>query len=732
MIRRTLRQWMRSPAATVVIVLTLGMTVGGVATVFTTFDALLLRDLPVREPDRLVRMATISPRGETRDQVAWTDFQGLRHVTDRVTVAAFQAGGAVVRDPATGRTEVVGVEWISDGFFEVAGARLLRGAPPRSGERGVVVSERFADATTLVIDDVTYTVTGVTAFRGLNVITPAVIWIPMQPTARVRLIGRLEDGATLAEAERVLTAALPDRLQAAAVRVGPERAMLVAPDAPGMLSLAIGIAATLALGVVLVAAANVIGLLLARMAVRRNELAVRAALGATGARIARQVILETLPLAIPSALVAHLIAILGSRALTVFMPPMLVANVDFRPGVRVALFAIALSAIATLFSGAAAALHARRMNFGNLGARGGATGAPVALRVLVVAQLAFTSVVLIAAGLLVQNARAYRAIEPGFEYARQLTVTFVGAAPRASRVRELADLLRGVNGITHVAIARNTPMSRQTSAVIRVADETRDGHVSQIEGDFFAAAGIPLLHGHSTTRTAAGTAVVNEAAGVGVGGMIFVDNREHLVVGVVRDARMSSLAEPPRPYVWLPWDESSQVRLQLRSARDLGAVTRDVNAVLRGAGVTATVARLEDIVQDDRLFAQAASAMSGALGALTLLLAAVGLFGVVSTIVTSRRRELAVRMALGATPAAVARLVAAGSARLLVFGLVLGAALAVPAALALASLLFGVDAFDATSWALVPLLIATVVACATFVPATRAMRTDPAQLLQEI
>jgi ABC-type antimicrobial peptide transport system permease subunit len=161
-------------------------------------------------------------------------------------------------------------------------------------------------------------------------------------------------------------------------------------------------------------------------------------------------------------------------------------------------------------------------------------------------------------------------------------------------------------------------------------------------------------------------------------------------------------------------------------------MARDLGAIFTAAGITAAIHPLADTVQSDRWLARTASTIAGALGGFTLLLAAIGLFGVVSTIVTSRARELAVRMALGASRAALARLVARSSARLLILGLLLGSALAIPAARALASLLFGVEAFDASTWIAVPLVIALVVAAATLVPAARAMRTEPADLLREI
>lgn len=708
-------------ATAAVIVLTIGLAVGVVSTVFTAFDAILLRDLPLRDADRLVRIAAITPRGETRELIARGDFEALRHLSGPVSVAAFLPARGVVRDAATNRIHVLGIERVSDNFFDVAGVRLLRGAPPR--EREAVVSDRFASLQTVVIDGVTYSVSGVAAFRGMNFAAPADVWIAEAPARHVRVIGRLAGGATPADAERVLTNALPDRRTTASIRAGAERAMLISPESPRAVNIAIIVAAVLATACILVAAANVVGVLFARLAVRRRELAIRYALGATHLRIARQLAGEILPLTIPAALLAHLFALAGSRIYTIFMPATTRPMIDFTPGPRVALFAFAMTLAATLFAAISAAIHVRKA---------GASHVPPALRGLVVVQLAFTVLVLIAAALLVQTARAYRAVDPGFEYERQLTVQFDDAI--VPRVRELAERIRQIDGITHVAITRNTPLGRQTHAPITIGEETRDGHLSFIEGDFFGSTGIPLLHGRNLIRGDRAAVVVNEAMRASVGSLIIIDGRPFMVVGIVRDARFAALAERARPYAWLPWsaDAAPSPRLQIRVARDRNAVARDVTAILANAGVPASVAPLANTVQADRWLAETASAVAGALGVLTLILAAIGLFGVISMIVTSRRRELAVRVALGATRANVGRLVAGASGRLLAAGIVLGFAAAIPAARALASLLFAVDAFDPVSWATVPLVIAVVVAVATVVPTLRAMRTDPAQLLQEI
>jgi hypothetical protein len=653
-------------ATAVVIVLTIGLAAGVVTTIFTAFDAIVLRELPVRDASRLVRMAAMTPGGETQELIAGADYDALRHVSGPVTVAAFLPGRSIVRDAETNRVNVLGIERVSGTFFEVVGVRLLRGSAPR--EREAVVSERHASMREIAIDGVTYSVSGVAAFRGMNFAAPSDVWIPLDATSPVRMIGRLADGGTREDAEHALTNALPDRRTTASIRVGAERAMLISPESPRAVSIATVIAAVLAIACILVAAANVVGILFARLAVRRRELAIRYALGATHLRIARQLAGEILPLTIPAALLAQLIAFAGSHIYTTFLPATTRPVIDFTPGPRVALFAFAMALAATLFAAISAAIHVRKA---------GASHVPPALRGLVVVQLAFTVLVLIAAALLVQTARAYRAVDPGFEYERQLTVHFDAAVPR---IRELAERVRMVDGVTHVAIARNTPLGRQTHAAIAIDGETRDGQVSFIEGDFFGSVGIPLLRGRNLTATDRNVAVVNEAMRANVGKRIVIDGRAFMVAGIARDARLSALSERARPYAWLPWNATvaPSPRLQIRTIRDRGAVARDVTAILANAGVPASVAPLGDTVKADRWLAETASAVAGALGTLTLLLAAIGLFGVVSMIVTSRRRELAVRVALGATRANVGRLIA------------------------------------------------------TLVPALRAMRTDPAQLLQEI
>lgn len=731
-----LRRIRRAPAPAIVVVLTIGLAVGVVSTMFTAFNAVLLRELPVRDPERLVRVVAVNPRGETTETLLAEDFLALRDASPRIELAAFTQSSAAVRDGD--RLAVTGVEHVSEGFFDVAGARMVRGFLPRMGERGVVVSERFANASQLLINDVPHSVTGVVAFRGTNFAIPIDVWMPNDLAAakrsNVRVIGRLGGTMNQADAQKILSAALPDKVRTATVRVGSERAMLIAPEMPGMVRIALILAGVLGGLAVLVAASNVAGVLFARVATRRRELAVRSALGATSGTLVRQIIGETLPLAIPAAILSHVIAFYGSRVYKALMPPQSVPPVDFAPDSRVALFGLLMALLATFFAGAAAAFQARRTTAGDLVTRGGSERTPRALGAIVVAQLAFATVVLLASALLVQTARAYRAIDPGFESAKQLIVPVVLETRDLAWLRDLAERVRQSPGVTHVAIARNTPLARQQHVVIERDGEKLDGLMTLIEGDYFGSISLPILRGRALEPgDRENVAVVNEKLGVGVGGRVTIDGRVYSVVGIARDARFNALAESPRPFVWTPIHDATlkSARLQIRTTHDLAATARDVNALLAAAELPPTAVPLEDSLRLDRGLATTASIIAGALGALTLLLAAIGLYGVVSARVTQRRRELAVRSALGATRGDLATLVAGGSFRLFLMGAIAGALLAIPVVRALASLLFGVEAFDPTSWGAVPVAVAIAVALATILPVRRALRTAPAELLRE-
>jgi len=713
---------MKSRRVSLVIILTIGLVVGADATIFTALNAFLLRPLPVSEPSRLFRAAAVSPRGETREDFSYGDFVALRDAFP--SLAAFSGTRATAIDPQSRRVESVGTEMVSDRFFSILGAQLARGSEGVVVSAGLERSMFGGDALgrAIEIQGKRETITGIAAgaFRGTNFANPTDVWLPLDrrdDAARVRLIGRLPNGVTLAAAQETLTRALPDRRRIARVRAGAERAMLIQPGAPGAVSAAVIIAITLMALAALVAAANVVGVLFARLATRRRDLAIRVALGATPRRVMREIVLETIPLAIPAAILAYIVATLGSRVYLAGIPMQSRPAIEVSPDARVALFTFALSAAAVFCAAMLAALYARRTTPQGLTAREGSARTPALLRWIVSLQLALSVVVLIAAGLLFQTARAYRSVDPGFEYTRQLRVP-VENVP-LPRLRELAERLRALDGTTHVAIATSTPLSRQTRMTFRGLDgDPIEGAVTYIDGDYFGAVGVRL---NGITNI-----VINES---------LAKRRPDLpFTAIAKDARLSALADPAEPHAFLPIERAPSLRtafLLIRTTRDLGIATRDVNAVLTAFGIPPAAHRLEDSVRVDRWLAETASIVAGALAALTLLLAALGLFGVVSAGVSNRARELAIRAAHGATPAALAKLIAASSVRLLIAGTFAGALLAIPAAHSLASLLFGVHPFDALTWTAVFAVIVGSVAVATALPARRAMAANPAELLRE-
>jgi putative ABC transport system permease protein len=703
---------MKKHQVAAVVILTIGLVVGADATIFTALNAILLRDLPVAHPERLFRIAAVTPRGETREDFSYGDFVAMRDAY--ASIAAFSSTRADA-----------GIEFVSDDFFPVIGARLARGTS------GVVISSDLerrmfggnALGRTIEIQGRRETITGIAAgaFRGTNFAAPADVWLPLDrrdANASVRVIGRLANNATLVSVQETLTRALPDHKRIARVRAGAERAMLIQPGAPRAISIALTIALALMAMAALVAAANVLGVFFARIAVRRRDLAIRVALGATPRRVMREIVLEALPLSIPAAIVAYIVATLGSRVYLARIPMQSRPPLDLAPDARVALFTLLLSVAAVFCAALIAAFYARRTAPNGLSMRGGSLRTPPMLRWIVAVQLALSVVVLIVAGLLFQTARAYRNVDPGFEYAHQLAVP-IDSVP-LPRLREIAERLRAINGTTHVAIATNTPLGRQTHITFKGIDgEPIEGNVTYFDGDYFGAVSIPLLSG--TTPI-----VINET---------LAKRRPDLAfTGIARDAKLSALAEDPAPHLFLPIERAPALRnafLVIRTTRDLAAATRDVNAVLIAYGILPATHRLEDSVRVDRWLAETASLVVGALATLTLLLAAVGLFGVVSAGVTSRARELAIRAAHGATPLLLARMIAASSGRLFGFGAFAGALIAIPAARSLASLLFGVTAFDRLTWLGVLFVIAMTVAISTALPARRAMAVNPSELLRE-
>jgi predicted permease len=635
------------------------------------------------------------------------------------------------------------------------------------------------------------TVVGVAAghFVGTRLLAFAPdVWVPVgawdrvQPAVRgsltdrarmpLMLHARLRPGVT-AERARVLMDAVARSLGAAFPETHADRTTLVVENerpenaaemgvSPARARFA-GLVALAGVGLILlIACVNVANLQLARGMGRRRDVAVRLSLGASRGRVIRQWIAESMLVSLAGGALGIALAAFLAR-FELLGNPGLEFEVALRPSVewRVVLFTFVVAAAAGLVAGLWPALRESRADPATSlrrGSGGAARSTPV-MGFLVVAQVAVSVVVLMVAGLLFQSAQQQQAISPGFPLERGVVVTIDpglnGYTPEQSRVYfdRLVEELRALPGVSNAARATNLPLGGNfvrtqiaTDAAARVSDGLRVATYSAGPG-WLEALGTPVLEGRDfaagDTAGAPGIVIVNQALarrlfpdGSAVGRQLhFGTSPMAEIVGIVADTKLEALTEEPQPLLIRSIAQSASGRslILVRTTGESAAVTSAVSRTL--AGLDPTIAVIGPRSLRDATRAALAAGTSGArassiFGALALLLSVAGLYGVVWYGVTRKRREIGIRMALGAGTGRVASSVVRSGLRLVAAGFVLGALLSLAMSGLMRSMVFGVSPTDPVTLLLVGAVILAVGALASWIPARRASRVDPIQVLR--
>ncbi len=809
------RMLARAPGFTFVVALILALGIGANAVIFSAVDALLLRQAPLARPDRLVSVYTPSSDGRTRfSSGSYPDYVDLRDSGALADLAAYAGIGLAV--DVNGATEQMPGEVVSGNYFDTLGVRFAagRGFLPDEDRlsapvRVVVLSyplwqTRFGGDPSLVgrtlrLNGQPYTVVGVTArgFTGPELGRAADLYVPMAmqkevrpPSAGLRrsrggsadllsirstrwmnMIGRLRDDTTIDTASAALNvrsgqlaAAYPDSNRGRATTVVPlgEGPGVRASSRP-LLRLLIGAVIV----VLLIASANVAGLLLTRAVSRRREVAVRVALGASRGRLARQWLTEAVLLSLIGAIGGLLIARWGAPLLHEFGIP---ESVELGLNPRVLAFTLVVGMASGLLFGLAPVFQlTRRDTLSALRDEGGAVATGVRAGRLrgafVVLQIALTLVLLVGAGLFLRTLHNAYAVDLGYRVDRvllaevNLDVRNYTEATGQVFYAQLLDRLRAVPGIQGVSAARvavlgggarslgvsvdGRPVQRDNSNALGVrANVITDGYLETM--------GVPLLRGRSFARTDSPTspkvAIVSRSLAARVWGdadpigkrlIAGGDNTSGLdVIGVVPDVVYASAVErDPPPFFLIPLAQNyeSGMTLHLRTAGDpmlvLPAVRealRDIDHQLAFARPRTLAAQLDRSFGDQRMMAT----LVGVFGVVAFTLAAVGLYGVMAHLVGRRTMEMGLRLALGARPSAIVALIVRDGLRLVAIGVALGLAGAYAGARLLETHLFGIRPTDPTTFITAAALFAVVSVAACVIPARRAMRVDPAQVLR--
>ncbi|HEY2805375.1 MAG TPA: ABC transporter permease [Gemmatimonadales bacterium] len=805
-LRYAARMLRRTPGFTIVAVLTLALGIGANTTVFSLLNAALFRRMDVPEPGRLVWLIGIGDHGRTRG-VSFPEYR--EHRADGVFTGLLAYSHVSLALGSGGEPERIEGSIVTGNYFSTLEVpmKLGRGfAADEDGARNanpaIVLSDglwrrRFAADSGIVgrgvvVNGAPFTVVGVTPanFRGLELDESGEAWVTMSQLARVmprdssileerraqwiRVIGRLKDGITLAEARA--------RVAAGAARVAQlwqdthaETGATVETLAGGLdpqsrregtpiLLLLMSVPAL----VLLIACANAANLLLSRATTRRREIAVRLALGATRARLVRMLALESMLLGLMAGGLAMLCALwLTGLVSALGNIPAAVVN-SVRPDGRVLAFTMTLGLLTGFVFGLVPALGATRPGVAPTlkedGSGGGRLGGSRLIKSLVVAQVAVSLVLLVVAGLFLRTLAKASNVSTGFETHSSVTVSFdlatVGYddARRERFYEDLLERVRGLPGVQQASLASDLPLSNRMVG----SDVQREGQVQQpgaqaspeqerdfgtglasIYPGYFRVMGIPLVAGRDfTTNDAAATTkvtIINQELArrlwpsqSPLGKRLRLGPDEPLleVVGVTANGKYHELTEDPQGFLYVPSRQqtfATDITLVARTANPAGLlpVLREVlremdhNLPLYDLG-TMTEHVLRRLDKE-----QGVSALTGSFGALALLLASLGLYGVMSYGVAQRTRELGIRVALGAARREVLRMVLAEGVRLAGIGVVVGLVLAAALTRIIAKYLYGVTPTDLTTFAAVAAMLLLVAGLATLIPARRATAVDP-------
>ncbi|HET9743659.1 MAG TPA: ABC transporter permease [Terriglobales bacterium] len=794
------RSLRKTPGFTFVAVLSLALGIGGNATVFSWVQAVLLHPLAgVPQSNRLVAVETVMPNGEyhTSSYPDYRDFRDQNHVFSGVVGA--ELINTMVKLPQESEPERNWGEIVTENFFDVFGVQAEHGrffhqadAHGLNSDPDVVLSYRFwqkrfgADphviGSAVTINQHPFTVIGIAppGFTGAIVGIAAQYWVPimMEPVAQgadleyrapgfIHILGRLRPGVSIEQANselQTISARLQSQYPANSKSVGVHVFPLWEAHygLQPLLLPVLGFLTIVVVLVLLIACANVANLLLARATVREREIALRAALGASRARLVRQLLSESLVLAVLGGIGGVALAYGASNLLMYFLPPAhLPMGLPLGLDVRVLLFTLALTLVTAVLFGLTPALQASRPNVNQSLQEGGRTASGSAGRqrlrnLLVVTETVLSVVLLVGAGLLVRSLRAAEHTDPGFnpEHVLLAAMSLGGSngytdVQAAQFYGRLVEQLKTLPGVKSASMEHWVPLWFEGRGSTRPTiegytfrpEEDHSIDYNVVGQDYFGTMQIPLLQGRDFSLrdnlNSPMVCIVNETMAKRFWpGQNPIGHRLNswgvlwTIVGVAKDTKYHSMNEQRQSFLYFPLlqDTESDANILIRTDGPPLQFLTTVRAQVHALDPAATIVDSDDLgnLLSVSLFSyRIAASLSTVLGILGLLLASVGLYGVLSYSVNQRRQEIGIRMALGADRRSVLRLVVGGGLRLSLIGIVLGLAAALIFGRGLGSLLYGVQASDPVTLVGVAIVLLIVGLLACYLPARRATLVDP-------
>jgi len=802
--RYAARVLFRARAQAVLAICTIGIAIGANTTIFTVVNATLLAPLPFPDADRIMQVAHIFSDGEIDSSISVPKYLFLRsNASAFASMAAYQdLGGSGVNLTGAGEPpERVGATRVASSFFTVLGIQPSLGRSFRNEEnlpgagRVAILSHRLWTrrfgaspaivGTTIAINDEPFEVVGVMP-PSLKFPQWAELWIPleMDPAADARhgfldVIGRLKPGVTLdaARAEMSVVGEAYRRVDPTDLRaevsfhVRPLREALYGSIRPALLALLAAVGAVL-----LVACVNVANLQLARTMTRASEIGVRVALGATRARIVRQLLVESTLLAVAGGMLGLWIAAFLLPAVLRFAPPTLHGVSEVSVDVRVLAFTAAVSLLTAVLFGLVPARSAAKSSASTAGSARGIAGrhAHTGVRRLMIGiEVAIAIVLATGAALLARTFVTLVTSDPGFEARGLLTMQLHFSGTRYEDMRafnattvRLLDDVGGLPGVQAAALSTSLPFGTGTGMSFTIEGRASDPEAGAgrmryvgVSPDFFRALGIPLMRGRTLDARdqehSPPVAIVNETAArtfwpnrdalgqhITIGQPVnpeIADQSPREIVGIVGDVREFGMEIDVPPIVYVPLPQVPRplgamftrllpLSLSLRTAAAPGALASAAQAGVARVDplmpVTGTVTG-EQMLSRSLQAQQFNALLMGTLAALAIVLAFSGIYGVVSCLAAQRTNEIGVRLALGATRANVLRLVIRQGLAPAASGAVVGVGVTLLSSRLLASLLFGVSATDPFTIAAGAAAVLVLAITAAYVPARRAANVDP-------
>ena len=796
-LRFGLRQLRKSPVYTAMVVLTLALGIGANTAIFSVVKAVLLNQLPYRDPERLVKIAESDPDTPLPETIDFTTTYDLRARNQSLeSISLFRDGDVALAEQ--GKPELLDGLRVSYDYFDTLGLKMQLGRSfvaeedhPETRYEAILTHglwlRRFGGDPSVVgrtvrLNDKPYKVVGVLPqsfrpFARLDRSATPEIYTPLgydlkQPWAcrgcqHLQAVGRLKPGVSFEQAKAELNNLMreivrenpTDYFDRAVVAMMPLRDYMV-----GQVRTALWILLGAVGMVLLIACTNVAQLALARASSRAKEMAVRSALGAGRARLVRQMLSESVLLAIIGGIAGVALAWWGTFALANLSPKELPRAHEIRIDVPVLLFALAVSVLAGVLFGLVPALRASRADpnesLKDMGRSTEGRSRFTYRNVLVTVELALAFVLAMGAGLLGKSLMRLLNVDPGYDPHNVLTAGLYVYGDRYKKPEaelnfydEVMQRLRATPGVENVAIASNLPLLSFDRAAFHIQDRPLANNANapsvdrySVSPDYFQVMRIPIKRGRAFTdddrKGAPLVAIISDSCArtmfpgrdalgkhIQMGGR-YDDKEWATIVGISGDIRQYGLDSPSKMEAYIPLAQNLEYGFNLaaRTSGDPRKLEETVRTVILSVDNTQPIFHirpLESYLAESLASRRFTLTLLGLFGGLALLLAAVGIYGVISYAVSLRTRELGIRMALGAARRDVLTMVLRQGIKLAVSGLLLGLAASIVLTRFLTSLLFQVKPADTMTTLAVVLTLAAVALLANYIPARRASRVDP-------